>query len=319
MSEFKRLTAREAAQIIARIKSPSIAMHTHPDADTVGSATALALVFRELGTDARLMCEDEIPERLKFLTEGIELTDKRDAKANVSIDVASPSQLGSLSSLAFNLMIDHHAKGTPFADYFIVHDASSAAEVLLEIIEELEQITEFTLTKDIAERLYAAMSSDTGGFIYSSAAPSTYRRAAALIECGIDHADINHRLFNSKSKKQIAAEGFISSSLRTAASGRIAYALLTRAEREKMGIESQFFDTAIDVVRALKGAEIALFIRETDDGKIRASLRSTGANVASVAEKFNGGGHIRAAGCTPEAESVEEAAKNIIEELEKII
>jgi phosphoesterase RecJ-like protein len=143
-------------------------------------------------------------------------------------------------------------------------------------------------------------------------------RAAALIACGIDAADINHRLFNSKSESEIRAEGEISANIRTALGGTLAYATLTKKRRDELGLGEEHFDCAIDVVRALRGARVALFVRETDDGSLRASMRSTGVDVAEVARKFSGGGHVRAAGCSPEAKGVNEAARMIIDEIKRL-
>ena len=64
-------------------------------------------------------------------------------------------------------------------------------------------------------------------------------------------------------------------------------------------------------------AEIAVFVRENDDGSVKASLRSTGFNVAEVSAKFGGGGHIRAAGCTLPVKTADEGAKIIIDEIKK--
>ena len=63
------------------------------------------------------------------------------------------------------------------------------------------------------------------------------------------------------------------------------------------------------------GAECSFVVKETDEGKYKASLRSTGKNVAEIAAKYGGGGHIRAAGCTVDASSAEEAAKILLKEL----
>jgi phosphoesterase RecJ-like protein len=47
----------------------------------------------------------------------------------------------------------------------------------------------------------------------------------------------------------------------------------------------------------MEGVQIAAFLKERPDGKIKISLRSkTDANVAVVAKKFGGGGHSYAAG-----------------------
>ena len=306
------ITKEECAKRLLSLDNVAVVTHARPDADTVGSSSALVLALCDLGKKAYLFSPDPIPERLEFLTEGVPAVDSPDGLTLVSVDVASRSQLGRLSELDYVLSIDHHAASTPFADHYTVPHTSSAAEVLSTVLKE---VSGFRMTKDIAYRLYAAMSSDTGGFIYSNAGASAHILAAELIDTGIDFADINHRLFNSKSEGQIKAEGYVGSALKTALDGKVAYATLPKSERVALGLELSDFECAIDVIRAVRGAKIAFFVRENDDGSMRASLRSTGFNVSDVAASLGGGGHLRAAGCSPVASTANEAAEIIIKQI----
>ena len=318
---YKNLTAREAAERLLSLKNPIIMMHTHPDGDTVGSASALIKILRKLGIYAEYASADKLPDRLAFLLEGEKEAKKLEGRELVAIDVASPTQLGSNKEYADKVLftIDHHKINSPFSDNFTVPDISSAGETLLLVLEELVAMGKCELDAEIAYPIYAAISSDTGGFVFSSANAETYKRAAALIETGIPFSDINHKLFFSKSKEQIKAEGFISSKLLTELDGRIAYATLSKAERDGLGLQGEHFETAIDVVRSVIFAEVAVFVRENDDGSVKASIRSTGLDVASIAKSFGGGGHIRAAGCNLPTDSVEEGAKILIEKIKKSI
>ena len=101
--------------------------------------------------------------------------------------------------------------------------------------------------------------------------------------------------------------------------GKISYATISRLERAELGISSEHFETAIDVVRSLSGAELSFIIKETDSGEYKASLRSTEMNVANIAKKFSGGGHALAAGCTPVADSIEDAANLLLAELKVLV
>lgn len=318
---YKNLTARETAERLLALKKPVIMMHAHPDGDTVGSAAALIKILRKLGIEAEYASPDKIPDRLSFLICGEKEARSLADRELVAIDVASPAQLGSLKDYAERVLftIDHHKINSPFSDNFTVPDISSASEALFLVLDELIAMGKCRLDSEIAYPLYAAISSDTGGFVFSCATAETYRRAAALMETGIDFSEINHRLFFSKSKEQIRAEGFIASKLSTELDGRIAYATLSKAERDGLGLKGEHFETAIDVVRSVIFAEVAMLVKENDDGSIKASLRSTGADVASIAKGFGGGGHVRAAGCTVSASSVDEGAKIILEEIKKSI
>ena len=122
-------------------------------------------------------------------------------------------------------------------------------------------------------------------------------------------------MFHSKPALQLRAEGFVATKIKTAEGGKIAYASISKAERDEMGLPFSAFECAIDVVRTLMGAECAVAVKETDSGEFKASLRSTGKNIAEIAARHGGGGHIRAAGCTVKAESAEDAAMILVEEI----
>ncbi len=314
MSDHRSLTADQCADILLGIDRALVICHVRPDGDTVGSAKALAELFRAMGKEARITCADQIPDRLRFILDEGDLHEgSYDGYVPISIDVPSPAQLGSLAEeLCPVVAIDHHASSTPFADNYTVADTSSAAEALMDIIEILESRGAVSLNKRIAAALYTAISSDSGCFCYSSVSPRTHLRAARLIGMGIDFSDINRRLFHTKCREQIAAESFVGSRIRTEADGRIAYALITEADRLSLGVGKEHFECAIDVVRSLAGAEIAITVKEAPDGAFKASLRSVGANVAQIAAAFGGGGHIRAAGCTVRASSIDDAAELLL-------
>ncbi len=323
MIEYKKISAAECALRLLELGDTNVLIHVRPDGDAVGTAAALCLILRELGKCAEIMSQDKIPDRLSFILEhaGVSVTDTSDGRDTVAVDVASPAQLGSLIETAPrpSLMIDHHGVGTQFADGYILPEASSAGEVLYGVIKELISHGKLKMTEKLAYALYTAISSDTGCFSYSNAGAETHRIAAELIETGIDAADINRRLFDSKSEGQLKAEGYIASKTMCILCGKVAYATLSISEREALGLSSEDFETAIDIVRSLKGVETAFVIKETDKGVYKTSLRSTGTNVAEIAAGFGGGGHIRAAGCTVKAPDIKTAEEIMISSVEKAI
>jgi phosphoesterase RecJ-like protein len=203
MNEYKLLDAKTAAKRLRGLSLVAILIHRNPDGDAVGSAAALANVLSQLGARPYVLSPDKIPDRLKFILEytGTYVRDEALSEDAISIDVASPGQLGSLKDTAPApfLMIDHHEMGEQFADGYIIPGAASASEALFDIIEVLLREKRIVLTAELAYALYAATSSDTGCFAYSNTSAKTHAIAAKLISLGIDTADINHRLFNSKS------------------------------------------------------------------------------------------------------------------------
>ncbi len=296
---------------------PLIVTHARPDGDTVAACAALCHFYRDRGTPVAYASEEEIPKRLQFLLNGFERATDFTDYTPITVDVASPGQLGLLAEplkdgRAVRYMIDHHATGRPFAPGLIIPDASSAAEVIFLIFESMEAKKKMKITTEIAGALYAGMSSDTGCFRYSNATPRTHRAAARLLAGHIDGAEINRLLFDAKTDEQIRAEGLIAERLVSAGDG-ITYATLTKAERDGFGLSFADFETAIDIVRSLEGTEIAMVAKETETpGEYRVSMRSTGFDVSSVAAAFEGGGHVRAAGCTVVANTPKEAAEQVL-------
>ena len=323
MNEFKSLTPRDFAKRILEIENPTVVIHVNPDGDTVGCAAGMMAIFRALGKSVNYASSDEIPKRLEFLVKGYERTSSFDGREIVAVDVASPSQLGTLSHLAtegrVSVMLDHHEIGNPYADNLIIPGMSSAGEVLYLVARELEEMGKIKIDKEIATPIYAAISSDSGRFSYSATTADTYRRAASLIDLGIDFADINHSIFNSKPIEQITADGITASKIRLECNGKVAFSTISAEDIAKSGLRMVHFDTAIDIVRQVLGAEIAFVIKEMPDGKIKASIRSRHTNVSDIAAHFGGGGHYLAAGCSFNVRTVDEAAAQLIAKIKEIL
>ena len=204
---MEMLNVDRAAAYLRTADDCLIYIHTNPDGDAVGSGGALALALRRLGKRARVFCADEIPERLRFLTEAaadVPFTRTQDASATpLSVDVASAGQLGVPEAPHFALSIDHHAVNRIGCERLLLKsDYPAAGEIVYELLCALG----LPLDRPLATLLYAAISSDSGGFRYSSTRPQTHLCAAKLLETGIDFAKINRLLFETKSEVQTALE-----------------------------------------------------------------------------------------------------------------
>lgn len=329
MIQFKSLSLDQLCQKLCENKRTLIIYHIRSDADAVGSAFALRELLRIMGIQSYCACSDEIPERLQFLSDGVQgsvlLSDDIaiDYQRVISVDSAAPAQLGELFIRLrkdVDIMIDHHVKGSVYADNYIDADASATGQIIYEIAKRLVEMGEIeSIPPRVINCVYAAISSDTGGFRYANATPKAMRLAAELIEAGVDSAEINRLLFDSKSLKQIQAEGEAIRRLRLHADGRIASTLLPYSVKAALGLEDEHFGTLIDIPRSVYGVDIAFAIRqETQEGVFRVSMRSaTELDVAKICAVFGGGGHKRAAGCTVEAESILDAEARILEEIYK--
>ena len=319
-TDFRALTP---AEVIGELQKPMptvVLFHVRPDGDAIGSAFALSLWLAAMGSPAFCLSEDAIPSNLRFLSEGLQDSTNvadlpaafKDARV-ISVDTASPAQLGGLFEVygdRITLMIDHHGKGTPYADHLICPEAAASGEIVYDLIAA----SGVEMPSRSAELLYAAISADTGGFRFSNTTKETHLRAAALVETGIDTAEINRRLFDSKPYKTLLAEKAGFDRLHFYAKGRVAVVTVPYEVKAALALEEENLSTLIDMARGIAGVDVAASLRQSEpDGVFRASMRAnTDIDVSAVAATFGGGGHKRAAGCAVKAKTAEEAEQQLV-------
>lgn len=316
-----RLTRGEVLARLEAARDPVILIHVKPDGDAVGSAVALARFFIGRGQAPSILCADPIPARLSFLLRDLTLAPYRgrEGRTVIAVDVASEGQLGPLAETFGtdtppDFSIDHHERSAPISPCYLRPRAAATGEILADLLTALRKPA--PLTCPVATALFAAISSDTGCFRFSNATGATHRVAARLIDLGVDAGDVNHRLFESKTPAQLKAEAATADRTVVTGDGHIAYAVLERPLLDRYGEE--YFETAIDIVRAVAGVTIAFTVKEQKNGDLRISLRSTVADVAAVAAVHGGGGHTRAAGCTFPRVAADDAVRTLVSELAPI-
>lgn len=329
-TNFKALTFEALCEKLCENKNTLIVFHARPDADAVGSAFALRELLFAMGINAICACVDEVPERLSFMSEDVQGSVLLDDfvlghERVISVDAASPAQLGGLFDRLhkdIDIMIDHHGLGTVYADNYIRDDAAATGEIIFDIAEWLLENGKIAYVPEkVYSCIYAAISSDTGCFRYANATPKTHECAAKLIERGVDTADINHKLFESKSLKQLKAEGEAARRLSVHEKGRVASVLFPYSAKFSLGLSDEHLETIIDVPRSLSGVEIAFSVRQPEDKAFfRVSMRSNADfDVSAVCARFGGGGHKRASGCSIEGGSIEDAEKRVLSAIRELL
>jgi phosphoesterase RecJ-like protein len=290
-----------------------VTTHENPDGDALGSLLATTLALRQLGKDAYMYLAGHAPLPGEYAFMPLQELKRRRVpddvaeRVLVAVDCANESRLGPdpevLHQSRFTVDIDHHHDNTRFGDVnLIVADASSTAEVLRDILEELD----VELTPDIAEALYIALVTDTGRFQYANTTPKTLRLAADLVEAG---ANV-HRVFQGVYENvQFAKLKLLARALERAQvyeGGALVVSYLLRADFAEVGAAEPYSEGIIDYLRAVEGAIVSVLIREpprSDGPTRRVSLRSSSdeVDVSAIARKSSGGGHRQAAGFSSEA------------------
>ena len=297
---------------IMEAKSVAVLTHLNEDPDTIGSCFAFAKVMRKLGKEATVYVNGRIESRLAFIGDDYVLYQegmKHNHDLCACIDCGDLGRIAERKSLFEeinnSINIDHHLTNTNFADAnYVDGKAAAAGEILYALFEKMG----IELDNDIAKDLYTA---------------KTMRTAANLLEYDFDHAEVARLLFDSESLAAAKLKAEITENIKEYADGKIKAVITDEKIGAKYGMGKEDIPNLVDIPRRIEGTEIAVCIKRTNNG-FRLNLRSNGkADVAEVAMKFGGGGHIKAAGATLDFDSTEKAERAVIDAckraLDKII
>jgi len=307
-------------EIAAAIRSHQrfvIMSHVRPDGDALGCIIALGHSLKQIGKEVTLWNEDGIAEKFRYLP-GWEMVSQPpaepiDAEVAIALDTASQQRLGTalaaIKSARLWINIDHHISNEGYGD--LVHiDANAPATG--EILYEFLTAADFPLTKDIADNLFAAISTDTGSFQYPNTTARTYEIGAALIRAGVNVGDLSQKMYESYPLRRVHLLRALLNVLKITCGGRVASFVLTQQMIAELGVVPEDNEGLIDTIRAIEGIVVAAFIEElAGEGKVRISLRSKDprVDVCKVCQLFQGGGHKLAAGARIRGTLLEVEAK----------
>lgn len=306
----KRLAAAEDVLILT---------HASPDGDTLGGGFALLRVLHQLGKKARLINNDRIPDKYSYLCPEIRQPNFRE-KFIVSVDVADKALLGARVGGIYggrvDLSIDHHENCRPFAKETYVEGGSAS---VCEVVYLLAKALGARIDSGIADCIYTGCSTDTGCFRYSNVTKRTHEIAAELIEYGAAHAQINVKMFETKSLAFIRLQTLALEQLEMHFDKKVSVLAVTREMLEKSGAEEHEEDAIVALARQIEGVRVGVTFKEKENGVFKASVRThEGIDAAKICAAFSGGGHARAAGCSFEC-TLAEAKRLMLAEIEKHI
>lgn len=293
----------EAVAAIGAAKEIVLAAHINPDGDTLGSMIALGLGLQALGKRVTLLSSDGVPAIYRFLP-GADLvqtrTDRRDFDLAIGLDAGDLTRVGvsgeALQSAPVLIDIDHHVTAGQFGQIRLLDSTAAATG---EIVYDLLLALGVPLTVPIAVNLLTALLTDTGSFRFPNVTPRTLFLAGELVRLGAAPDPIAEAVFENKPFAGQKLLGRALESLSRTPDGRIVWAHVTQADFAEFGATDEMTEGVVGQVRAVQGADVALFLREMPSGRLRVSLRSRAPfDVSAIAAEFGGGGHRLAAGCT---------------------
>jgi phosphoesterase RecJ-like protein len=321
-------------KIVEKIKeSDKILLTTHhnPDGDGLGAEAALYHCLKRLGKSPFILNSSPLPPEYSFLNEGeifhtypneldqVELTD---FDLLMILDASHTERLGALGPVLKSLniptiCIDHHPFNNCLPENISVIDDKAPATVAL-VFELLKIIAPQALDQKVAEALYVGLMTDTGSFRFENTTAETMLLAAELLRYNVQPGLIYHYVYENYRPERMKLLGMVLQNVQYEFENRLAWFCVTRAQVAAAGAYLDEVDGFTDVVRSVRGVEVAAMFLEERDNRTRMNFRSKGHYpINNVARQFGGGGHPYAAGLVMDV-GLEDAVKTVLPALRKI-
>ncbi len=299
-------------QIIKKNNKFVIFFHTSPDPDAVGSAVALATVLKQvLNKSVCIYFPEQLEPKLRALDpEELVVSQLSEHQFDVAflLDSSEKTRLAGHKELnkiscKYTINIDHHLRNEKFGDInYVDTNTSSVGELIYGIINCWD------IPLVAAEGLYAAILTDTGGFVFQNTSAQTFKVVSELVSMGVDpHRLALHFLYNNP---PILLKDIGKAFLRAKTMLDDKLVVLRLNSNAHYNVEN-----IVDFSLLLDKTEVSVLLREKEPGNTVVTLRSKSwFNVGELAIDMGGGGHKNAGGCTLK-KPIDEAEKEIVAEI----
>ncbi|GIV97117.1 MAG: phosphoesterase [Herpetosiphonaceae bacterium] len=303
---------RVAAPLIAeRLRTARhilVLTHVHPDGDAAGSLIAMGHVLQGQGYRVTLVAPTALPSAASVLASAPAVhiyvnhrTLPEDVDRVVILDTGSIDRLGPIFTEQKDyllrrpmIVIDHHVTNEGQGTINLIVPQASAT---CELLHDLFHAWGTPIDPETATALLLGLITDTQSYQTSSTTPHSLLVGSQLLAAGGDLARLINAIYFSKSFANMRAVGMALA--RIERDEDLIWTELTREMIEATGADDEASDELMMILARIAGAKAYALFKERPDGTIKVSLRShPGVDVAAVAARFGGGGHIQASGAT---------------------
>lgn len=301
MSNFIRRQIREE---ITRARRILCLTDERIDGDTIGSTLGMFHVLSTLGKDVDVFSPQPLHETLAFLP-GIEairrdtdIFDGAEYDLVLIFDCADgeyiKEHLPKLKNRPPLIVFDHHATNPQYGTINLIEpDAASTADVVWRFLKQ----TDFAVSKDAAQCILTGVCTDTGVFSTSNTTPAALEAAQELSALGAKLQEIVRNTMMNKSVQALKLWGLAFERLHENAQFGAITTAITQKDLKNLGADQEDLQGLSNFLNAmLEGSDAVVVLYEKENGSVKGSLRSRERDVAALAGRYGGGGHIRAAG-----------------------
>jgi phosphoesterase RecJ-like protein len=200
---------------------------------------------------------------------------------------------GEIDSFEYKIKIDHHPFVEEFCNIELINDQSSST---CELIMKMLYKTKLKQSKEIMEKLFLGLVSDTNRFMFNNSTSSTFKIVSQVMnDYNLDisklYADLYMRPLN-----EIRLQGYMGQNMKVTENG-VGYIKITEDILKRFEADVASGGNMINNFNYIE--EVLVWLAITEDVKndlIKINIRSRGPVINTIAEKYNGGGHKLASG-----------------------
>jgi phosphoesterase RecJ-like protein len=269
--------------------------HLNPDPDALGSTFGLGIILQKLNKNFTIYLEEEISPQFQFLPLKDKITNNIDAKFDVAVilDCDRLSRTGenfySALKNKFTILIDHHKTNLKDANFNLVMNVNSTAEIIYYLAKELnidfdQELSTMLLLGILGDTLILTVEMEKERLL------KNFEIVKDLIEKDGNYYLIVETFRNKEWKEfkkilELGNKAYLENNI-----------LMLQIDEDLDDIKGMTSKMA-NFLSQVKEAKVIVVLEKKSNG-IKISLRSKGnIDVGYLAkEYFNGGGHKNAAG-----------------------
>lgn len=287
----------------------------NPDADSLGTATALEEIFGDMGKHVTMFSAIDMPKYLHYISGWSRVTKDFDGKYDLAIIVDTAAEALLVKTLETPgvrhffetrpvLVFDHHnderedenddASLSFPHEFFLDDKAASTSEFVYQIAKELG----WPVNKNAAESMLASILGDTLGLSTQSVTERTLETVLALMKLGAHTSDIEQkrREYMKKPADILEYKAELITRIEYYCEGRLALVHVPWEDIEKYSDRYNPSVLVLDEMRLVEGVDVAIAIKTYPDKKLTGKIRTNIPVADKIAGYFGGGGHSYSAG-----------------------
>jgi len=271
--------------------------HKRPDGYCYGSQNGLMDIIKSTFPMKSVFVVGERVETLSFIGRMDQIEDDHifENALGIVVDTATRDRISdSRYKLCKELIkIDHHIILDNYGDINVVEELIPATCLL--ITKFLLSNKELKISLTGATALYTGTVTDTSNFRYRGVNYETFQLAGTLLNYGVDTEMIDQNL-SVQSLRTVRLKSYVYRSFKVTKHG-FAYAVINSFIIKYYNVGYDEAASLVSLLANIKECPVwALIIKYPKD--IRVRIRSNGPNINKLAEKYDGGGHHKAAGAS---------------------